>query len=274
MTDRELKVPVDRIRVVENGMRAGPPDEGIEGLAATIRSYGLLHPLTVSEADDEGFHTLRCGHRRLQAAKLAGLTMVPVRVSARSGPLDLALEQLIENLQRSDPDAMQLARFVRRTMREGDLTGQRLGELIGRSSAWVTRLVALTELQPEVQTMVEQGTLSPSAAYELTKVDDPWRQLELAREAAEGSLTRDRLSARLAGRTNPSGAAARRFTCPLPGGVRLNLTTAAGLTLDGLIESFVTLLNEARKARQRGLDAGALARVLKARFTAQEGDLS
>ncbi len=157
-------------------------DAELAELAESIRSLGVLQPLLVRE-DSDGGYELIAGERRLRAAALAGLSAVPVVV--REIGDEQALEQaLVENLQRSDLNAMEEATAYQQLMDEFAFTQDAVAERVGKSRSAIANAVRLLHLDPLVQTMVREEKLAAGHARCLAGLDDYANQRALAARAA------------------------------------------------------------------------------------------
>ena len=155
---------------------------GLDELAESIRAQGVLQPLLITP---DG--VVVAGHRRLAAARQAGLTEVPVLVR----DLDRAQQQeimLVENLQRQDLSPVEEARAYRRILDEGHTTAQ-LARRIGVPAARINARLLLLKLQEQVQWMFDRGDLPLTLAPVLLKVVEPSRQRQIATRAARRQLT-------------------------------------------------------------------------------------
>lgn len=134
-------------------------------LVRSIRSHGILEPLVVLPADDNGEHLLVAGHRRHAAAQRAGtVTTVPVVVRAMT-PVEVIEAMLSENTNRSDLTVAEEVRAVERLMSlEDGLTPIKLCRRIGRSQAWVRSRMAVTILPTRWRAAIDSGDLSLAAA--------------------------------------------------------------------------------------------------------------
>ncbi|MGH9157948.1 MAG: ParB/RepB/Spo0J family partition protein, partial [Acidimicrobiales bacterium] len=134
-------------------------------LVRSIRSHGILEPLVVLPADDNGEHLLVAGHRRHAAAQLAGTaTTVPVVIRAMS-PVEVIEAMLSENVNRSDLTVAEEVRAVERLMSlEDGLTPAKLCRRIGRSQAWVRSRMSVTILPVRWRSAIDSGELSLAAA--------------------------------------------------------------------------------------------------------------
>lgn len=158
------ELPIDKIAVVFND-REIFDDEPLDELAASIRQFGILQSLTVTLPDQDGMHTLIAGERRLRAAKLAGLTTVPVRMRDFT-PDDLSVARLAENLLRVDLSPIEQAKAFRRLL-DGKLSQRDLADKLGLSQPHIANRVRLLKLPAELQERVISGEIGPSDARQL-----------------------------------------------------------------------------------------------------------
>ncbi len=165
-------------------------DEGaLEELKESVRNFGVLQPLLVRKLPDGGYELI-AGERRLRAAKLAGLTEVPVIVREYNNE-EVGQIALIENIQRENLNAMEEAQAYERLMREFKLTQETVAKKVGRSRSHIANFLRLLKLAPQVQDYVANGTLSMGQAKPLLAIED----MALQREAAE-YIQAEELSAR------------------------------------------------------------------------------
>ncbi len=153
---RELSV--DEIRRNEEQPRSRFDDETIRELAASIRTYGIVQPVVVRQLAT-GAYQLVAGERRLRAARVAGLDVVPaiVRDVDETGALEIAL---VENLQREDLNPIDEARGYESLMELSGATQSDVAERVGRDRSTVANCIRLLELPPDVQDMLSEGELS------------------------------------------------------------------------------------------------------------------
>lgn len=138
--------------------------DGLEQLAESIRAQGILQPIVVRERGDK--FEIIAGERRWRAAKLASLTSVPVLV--RQVPDEAAMAMaLIENIQREDLNPLEEAIALKRLADELQLTHLQVAEAVGKSRASITNTLRLLTLNPDVQTLLEQGAIEMGHARAL-----------------------------------------------------------------------------------------------------------
>ena len=147
-----------------------PPDELAE-LAASIKESGVLQPIMVRRKGD-GIYELIAGERRWRASKEAGLETIPVVIRNCSDQESLLLA-LVENLQREDLNPMETARAYSRMINEFGLTQDAIAEKVGRDRSSVANFVRLIHLHPELQELVQEGTLTTGHAKALLGLSSP-----------------------------------------------------------------------------------------------------
>jgi ParB family transcriptional regulator, chromosome partitioning protein len=166
-------------------------------LEASLRTNGLLQPITV-RPKGEGKWELVAGERRLRAATRLGWTEIPAVVRDFDDRAMLTLA-LVENLQRSDLNALEEAEGYQRLISEFGLTQQQVAEAIGKDRTTITNLLRMLTLPPAIRTMVEQGVLSAGHARAILAVRDPRQQQELATEVVAKQLSVRQTEARARG---------------------------------------------------------------------------
>lgn len=159
----------------------------LEELAASIRKLGIVQPLTVRESGN-GRYQLIAGERRLRAAKLAGLTHVPayVRTADDQAMLELAL---VENIQREDLDAVEVAISFQRLIEECRLTQEQLSERVGKQRSTVANYLRLLRLPAEIQLGIREKHLMMGHARTLINIEDPKQQIEVYYKIIDGDLS-------------------------------------------------------------------------------------
>ncbi len=181
------EVDVDLIVPNPHQPRAAVDEESLVELAASIREHGVIQPLLVSASGADGVYQLIAGERRLRAARLAGLTRVPVVVrEAASGELlELAL---VENLQRRDLRPLEEAEAFRRLGQEFGMTQEAIAARVGRSRAAVANAVRLLSLGEDIKSSLALGVISEGHARALLGLDSDRARSEACRRVVEGGL--------------------------------------------------------------------------------------
>jgi len=152
-----IEIALERIAQNPRQPRTRIDPAAIATLAASIREHGVIQPILVTETIDG--YRLVAGERRVQAARLAGLSRIPavVRQLADREQLELAL---VENLQREDLDPLEAARAYQQLIDDFGFTQDRLAERVGRARSTVANTLRLLELHEAVQAAVADGAIS------------------------------------------------------------------------------------------------------------------
>lgn len=169
-----LRIPMDQVEPNPYQPRMAFDNEALEELADSIRSLGLIQPITVRRKND-GRYQIISGERRYKASRLAGLTMIPayVREANDQGMLEMAI---VENIQRQDLDPIEVAMSYQRLIDECDLTQEAMAERVGKKRASVTNYLRLLKLPTKLQHDLKVGLLSVGHAKVLLGIDDPKTQ--------------------------------------------------------------------------------------------------
>ena len=150
------EIPLEQVRPNRHQPRSAFEPEGLSELAASISRHGVLQPIVVSQ-DGAGYE-LVAGHRRVLAARLAGRTTIPAVIRDEIGDrLELAL---IENLQRSDLNAIEAARAYKLLMETYDLTQEQLAERLGKSRSSVANMLRTLSAPQALQDAVIEGKIA------------------------------------------------------------------------------------------------------------------
>jgi len=155
-------------------------DDELKQLAESIRTHGVLQPLVVRQTGSE--FELIAGERRLRAAHLAGLGDVPVHL-VQFDDQQVYEAALVENIQRTDLNAIEKAQGFKDYLDRYGLTQDQLGQRLGIDRTSISNLIGLLNLPAEVQDAVRHGQLSLGHAKVIKGVADPEKQIQLGREA-------------------------------------------------------------------------------------------
>jgi ParB family chromosome partitioning protein len=184
------EIPTELISPNPNQPRREFDDEALLALAESVKARGILQPVVVRPMPG-GAYELIAGERRLRAAVIAGLGVVPavVRDTDEGERLELAL---IENMAREDLNAIEEARACATLVEDLGMTKEEVGRRVGRSRVAVSNLIRMLELPDEALAMVESGELSGGHGRALLLVKEQSQRLRLARETrAKGWSVRE-----------------------------------------------------------------------------------
>ena len=175
--------------VVEEGLRKTPlEEETLRELADSIAKHGVLQPILVESAEEEGTYKLLIGERRLRAARMAGLPTVPAQILEEPLKPDETLEKrLVENLHREGLDPLDEAEAYL-ALKDMGYKISAIGRRVGKSRPYVSHRMRLLKLHPKVREAVRQRTLTPGHGNALLRLE-PEQQLTLAEQTQAEGLT-------------------------------------------------------------------------------------
>lgn len=187
---RISEISLDDIVANPNQPRRTFDEEALQELADSIREHGVISPITLRQNDD-GTYMIIAGERRFRAAKMAGLYDIPAYV--RTAKDEQVLEwALIENIQRENLDAIEIALAYQRLMDDFSLTQEQMSERVGKKRATVANYLRLLKLPAEIQMGIKQRKLDMGHARAILGSDSPEQQLSLYRRVlAEGLSVRN-----------------------------------------------------------------------------------
>jgi len=181
------EIAINQITPNPDQPRRNFDETALDELASSIRELGIIQPLTLRSVGNNSYQIIS-GERRYRAAMLAGLTSVPayVRTANDSEVTEMAL---IENIQREDLNAIEIALTFRKLIDQYHLTQERLSERIGKKRATIANFLRLLKLPAEVQLGLRDHTLDMGHARALLSLDDPKLQLKLYNETIKKGLS-------------------------------------------------------------------------------------
>ncbi|HVV02603.1 MAG TPA: ParB/RepB/Spo0J family partition protein [Puia sp.] len=182
-----LRIPLDQIETNPRQPRHDFDEQALQELAHSIRLHDIIQPITVSKLPS-GKYRLISGERRFRAARIAALKDIPayVRQADDQQLLELAL---LENLQREDLNAMEIALSYKRMMEELNYTQEQVAERMGKERSTVANYIRLLKLPPDIQVAVRSNQLSMGHARALINVDTVDKQLYLYNEIKNKGLS-------------------------------------------------------------------------------------
>jgi ParB family transcriptional regulator, chromosome partitioning protein len=170
-----MQVPVENVAPNPRQPRNMMHPEELDELTVSVREHGVLQPLIVTPGDSDGHYILIAGERRLQAARLAGLTSVPVLVRQATDQQRLELA-IIENVQRSDLSALEEAEAYRQLAEDFDLSHEDIATRVGKSRVAVTNTLRLLRLPDSVKNALIEKRISEGHARALLALATPEAQ--------------------------------------------------------------------------------------------------
>lgn len=180
-------VPLDKITPNPEQPRTTFDENALEELAASIRELGIIQPLSLRKTGPDTYQII-AGERRFRAARLAGLESVPAYVRT-ANETELTEMALIENIQREDLNAIEIALTFRKLIDQYELTQERLSERIGKKRATIANFLRLLKLPSEVQLGLRDKRVDMGHAKALLGIDDPRVQLKIYKEILREGLS-------------------------------------------------------------------------------------
>lgn len=210
-----LRIPANLIDPNPYQPRMAFDNDSLEELAESVRTFGLIQPISVRKQSD-GRYQIISGERRFRACKLAGMDTIPayIRTADDQGMLEMAI---VENIQRQDLDPIEVAMSYQRLMDECNLTQERMAQRVGKKRASIANSLRLLKLPTKVQHDLKTGLLSTGHAKVLLSVEDPHIQELLCdltiKEGLSVRQLEDRIR-RLSGTKNTKSLTVQRQDLP------------------------------------------------------------
>ena len=160
--------------------------ESLEELADSIKEYGLIQPIVVTQK--EGYYSIIAGERRWRASKLAGLTEIPAIIREDNEQINSEIS-LIENMQREDLNPYEKALGVKTLIDKYGLSQEEVGKKIGKSRSTIANTVRILNLEPRVLEMAKEGKLTEGHCKALLAITEPEKQYITAVQMLERGAT-------------------------------------------------------------------------------------
>jgi len=186
--DDFLEVPIKKIASNPQQPRHDFDEKELVELADSIKEHGIIQPLVVIKIAPEQYELI-AGERRLKAAEIAGLKMVPVVVREETGEREKLELALVENIQRHDLNVLEEARAYKKLIEEFDLTQEDVAEKVGKSRSAVANKVRLLGLPIEIQRALADGKITEGHARSILAIENPEKQRALFELILKENLT-------------------------------------------------------------------------------------
>lgn len=180
-------IALDHIQPNPEQPRTSFDETALEELAASIRELGIIQPLSLRKVGPDTYQII-AGERRYRAARIAGLSSVPAYIRT-ANETELTEMALIENIQREDLNAIEIALTFKKLIDQYSLTQERLSERIGKKRATIANFLRLLRLPAEVQLGLRDKRVDMGHARALLSIDDPSAQLKLYNQIVKEGLS-------------------------------------------------------------------------------------
>lgn len=174
------EIPIEQIEANPNQPRREFDEEALQELANSIREIGIVQPITLRQVDTNRFQIV-AGERRWRASQLAGLTALPayIRTISDESVMEMAL---VENIQREDLNAIEIALAYRQLMDTQNFTQEKVAERVGKKRTTVANFLRLLNLPAQVQMALQKKDIDMGHARALLALDSPSLQIKLFKE--------------------------------------------------------------------------------------------
>lgn len=181
------EVSVEKIHPNPNQPRRDFDDDSLQELANSIRQIGIIQPITLRDMGDDTY-TIIAGERRWRASQRAGLTHIPayIRTVDDENMMEMAL---VENIQRQDLTAMEIALAYQHLIEQYNLTQEQLSDKVGKNRATVANYLRLLKLPAPIQMALKNKTIDMGHARALLALNDPKAQLEVFNEFKKDKIS-------------------------------------------------------------------------------------
>lgn len=181
------EVAIDQIEANPNQPRHEFDQEALEELAVSIRELGIIQPITLRQVADNRYQII-AGERRWRASQLAGLASIPayIRTVNDENIMELAL---VENLQRQDLNAIEIALAYEHLLEESGMTQERISERVGKSRTAITNYLRLLKLPAQVQMALQKKVLDMGHARALLSLESPSQQIKLFKDIIKNNYS-------------------------------------------------------------------------------------
>jgi len=188
LQDDFLEVPLEKIASNPQQPRHDFDEKELQELADSIKEHGVIQPLVAQKIAPDQYELI-AGERRLKAAKLAGLKMVPVIVRVDSGEREKLELALVENIQRHDLNVLEEARAYKKLIEEFDLTQEDVAVKVAKSRSAVANKVRLLALPIEIQRALSEGKITEGHARSILAIENTEKQRALFELILKDNLT-------------------------------------------------------------------------------------
>lgn len=182
-----IELEIKKIQANPNQPRTKFDTEALDELAESIKHLGVIQPITVREVGNDIFQIIS-GERRFRAAQIAKLETIPAYIRTVN-EVDMLTMALVENVQREDLDAIEIATSYQRLIEECSLTQEKLSERVGKKRATIANYLRLLKLPPEIQLGIINEDISMGHARALITIEDSDLQVQMFTRIIESELS-------------------------------------------------------------------------------------
>ncbi|MDR2962693.1 MAG: ParB/RepB/Spo0J family partition protein [Bacteroidales bacterium] len=182
-----IDLEISKIKANPNQPRTRFDENALQELANSIQQLGVIQPITVRQVAPDEYQIIS-GERRFRASQLAGVETIPAYIRDADDNITLTMA-LVENVQREDLDAIEIATSYQRLIDECELTQEELSKQVGKTRSSITNFLRLLKLPPEIQFGIINKDISMGHARALVSVDDCDKQMQMFAKIIEQDLS-------------------------------------------------------------------------------------
>lgn len=221
------EVPINHIEANPFQPRIEFDEDGLIELAASIKEHGIIQPLTLRKKSRNNYQIIS-GERRFRASQLAGLNAVPAYIRSANDQTMLEMA-LIENIQREDLNAIEVAISFHRLIEECALTQEELGQKVGKKRSTVTNYLRLLKLQPEIQLAIKENVISMGHARALLGIADDEKRMKIFNQLLDDDLSVRKLEAIVKEKSEKTKISKKKtLLTPIEEKIKENLSSLVG----------------------------------------------
>jgi ParB family chromosome partitioning protein len=183
-----LEIALEAIEPNPNQPRKHFDEEALQELAESIKTLGVIQPITVRQIDNGKFQIIS-GERRYRAARRAGLEAIPAFIRPADDNKEVLVLALVENIQREDLDALEIAFTYQRMMDEGALTQEEISGRVGKKRSTVANYLRLLQQPAEVQAAIRERQITMGHARAIAGLSEPKDQIKIVRKTVDDALS-------------------------------------------------------------------------------------
>ncbi len=181
------EIDIDLIAANPNQPRTDFDEEALEELSLSIKENGIISPITLRKIDDAHYQII-AGERRFRASKMAGLKKIPAYIRTADDE-QMHIMALIENIQRADLNAIEIALGYQKAMNDFELTQEKLSERLGKKRATIANFLRLLKLPAEIQLGLKDKKVDMGHARAIAGLSEPTDQIKIYDEVVKNGLS-------------------------------------------------------------------------------------
>ncbi|MFI3262133.1 MAG: ParB/RepB/Spo0J family partition protein [Rikenellaceae bacterium] len=185
----QWEIEISKVKPNTNQPRTIFDDESLSELSESIKSLGVIQPITVYRDEDEDSYIIISGERRYRASKLAGLATIPAYVRTVKGSDNILEMALVENIQRADLNVLEVAFTLQRLVEECQITQEELADRVGKKRSTISNYIRLLKLPAEIQGALRDDVISMGHARAILSLESTKKQCSVLKRVIKNALS-------------------------------------------------------------------------------------